>query len=151
MALLLVGVLASILNGCVADARAAEVLRHGCAHEQGVGSRAHSNALDRLNGRKLVFVGDSISRYQYLELASYIVTGRCPAQNRTDYILSERSWQQWPAFHRGSSDQLNTRSDTFRATETCFCTRERLLPGEVNEQRSFLYSDIEVRVRCTPF
>jgi hypothetical protein len=34
-----------------------------CSGEDGVGSARHEQVLDLLNGRKLAFVGDSLTRY----------------------------------------------------------------------------------------
>lgn len=35
-----------------------------CSDETGPGSLAHSHVLDRLNDKRVVFVGDSVTRYQ---------------------------------------------------------------------------------------
>ena len=43
-----------------------ELLERLCANETGVGTFAHKHVLDRLNGRRIIFVGDSVTRYQVL-------------------------------------------------------------------------------------
>jgi hypothetical protein len=123
-----------------------ELIKHVCAHETGMGSRAHENAIDRLSDRYLVFIGDSLSRYQYLALAYYLVTGKCADPSSGEYILSERSFDRnWPRFYKRTSEILTTQNQKFRTTETCFCSRIDLKPGKLVENRSFRYSDIQVR------
>ena len=133
-------------HGCV---RAFTSTWTPCADEAGAGSLAHEHFLDRLNGRRIVFVGDSLSRYQYLELAYYAVYGLCPDEHDPEYILSEASFNSdWTRFYHESSQLLTSNNSTFQTTETCFCSRSWLQPGSVNEQRVFQYSDVEVRTRA---
>lgn len=118
-----------------------------CANEAGVGSHAHEQTLDRLNGRSVVLLGDSVTRYQYLELAYYIVYGYCPSRETLpgQYILSEQGWESWDAFYKASSEQLTARTDKIVTSEHCFCSRAFLWPGRVHEARTFRYNDFEVR------
>lgn len=60
-----------LLLGCSTLLRAADeqtvshdfdVLEHRCANEEGRGSSAHEAALDRLDGKRILFVGDTTDR-----------------------------------------------------------------------------------------
>jgi hypothetical protein len=132
-------------------AYANELVKHVCAHETGTGSRAHENTIDRLSGRHLVFIGDSVSRYQYLALAYYVVTGKCADPNSAEYILSELSFSgSWETFYKRTSEMLTIENQKFRTTETCFCSRLALRPGKLVENRSFQYTDMQVRSSTNP-
>jgi hypothetical protein len=129
---------------------AGNVFPRACAWEAGRGSRSHERALNRLNGRGIVFVGDSVSRYQYLELAYYVTHGKCPDKLAPEYILSAYAAgfpeaTRWISFYNSSTSQLNFKGDVRWSKETCFCARMDLLPGQVVENRAFEYQDIEVR------
>lgn len=150
--LCLLVVLFSFLLAPLSAAGSGRVLfPHACSREAGTGSRSHERALDRLNGRRIVFVGDSVSRYQYLELAYFAIYGVCPDQKAApEYILSAYSAgfheeTRWPSFYNSSTSQLNFKGDVRWSKETCFCARTDLAPGKVFENRAFEYQDSEVR------
>lgn len=92
-----------------------------------------------------MFLGDSVQRYQYLELAYYVVYGRCPSRAGKHFILAEVRDDNWTKFYQESSEQLNRSDDFYQSTEVCFCTRLALEPGLVHEQRLFQYSDLQAR------
>jgi hypothetical protein len=117
-----------------------------CKSETGPGSRQHQRALDILGGHVITFIGDSVTRYQYLELAYYLARGVCPADEDEQSVTSEMQWGGWHAFYRGSSALLNHETDSGVSSETCFCTRAELAPGRVHELRSFRYDGAQVRV-----
>jgi hypothetical protein len=117
-----------------------------CDEETGKHSGSHEEYLNRLNGKRIVFVGDSGSRYQYLELAHYLVYGTCPDAGTMPYMLNEVTYTNWNDFYYNTSAMLSVNSGVFRSTETCFCTRyeNRLSPEDSLENRIFTYVDIEV-------
>ena len=80
-----------------------------------------------LAGRSLLFVGDSITRYQYISLISLIETGRFPERCTRTHdpqaeasVVRERDWgttrnDGWPTFYRNVSEvRLN-------GNEQCDC------------------------------
>ena len=112
-----------------------------CSLETGPESISYEWAVSRLNGRKIVLIGDSRVRFQYLELAYFIVHARCPDKASPSYILEPK---EWPTFFKESTEQLNRRTEQYTAEETCLCRRLDLKPGQVSEQRVFSYSDFQV-------
>jgi hypothetical protein len=124
-----------------------DIVSHKCNKQSGPHSWHHEEYLKRLDGRRIVFIGDSITRYQYLELAYYIVYGSCPDRTgERGYIISEMEFSSWPDFYKKSSDTLTVQNELFLSTELCVCTRLELSPGMTHEIRTFTYIDVEVRV-----
>lgn len=92
---------------------------------------------------------------QYLELAYYVVYGRCPDQRSPVYILGEdfglpkgqrRSWAQ---MYKDSETQLRVTNKRYTTSEECSCFRTGLKPGQVKERRTFKYRDIKVRAHAS--
>jgi hypothetical protein len=81
-----------------------------------------------LKGAHLVFMGDSLSRYFYLSLATLLSTGRwsrkfakLPAHpNLPRSILSEKDFQNWSRFYHKSNKVLSNEKTSF---EICDCFR----------------------------
>ena len=78
-----------------------------CYHEwtscdHGLGSKA----VQFYSNKQVLFIGDSLTRYQYLSLC-YILRHR-KAQRKETYpsVLQENTWDGWPAFFIGSSNML---------------------------------------------
>ena len=115
-----------------------------CDLETGPGSSSHEWALNRLNGKSIVLIGDSRIRFQYLELAYYLVHGQCPDKASPSYILTYGA-EGFRTFFKESTEQLNRRTEQFTADEICMCHRLDLMPGQVSEQRVFSYRDRQVR------
>ena len=89
-------------------------------------------------------------RFQYLELAYFLIHGRCPVQSDTGYILST-GYGQWPdggfqEFYQQSSAILNLETDSFKAKETTLAATvaNQLVPLRTSEHRTFLYTDSHV-------
>lgn len=129
--------------------RAVRLLDVTCAHESGLGSHAHEDTLNKLNERSVVFIGDSVSRYQYLELAYYVVHGVCPSRDAHPgkYILSELGWPDWDTYFRETSEQVTRATSKSISVERCFCRRAELSPGRAQELRTFRYNDFQVSPR----
>jgi hypothetical protein len=117
-----------------------------CASEKGPHSIVHEHYLNRLDGKRIVFIGDSITRYQYLELAYYLTRGKCPDPQDEGYILSEAKHASWRQFYKASSSALNLDADNFNSRELCLCSRTDLAPGKVMEERTFTYTDVQVYI-----
>ena len=65
------------------------------------------NAFHRLINRKyVVFIGDSLMRYQYLSLASALHNQIMVDNNATENILVEPTWSDWNSFYIGSQGKL---------------------------------------------
>jgi hypothetical protein len=126
-----------------------------CADEKGPLSSRHNRTLDLLNGRSIMFIGDSTTRYQYLELAYYTIYGQCPDPLSDSYILSESvireradqvgksEAQRWATFYRQTTAQLNANLGSRWSREACFCSR---MGGHhpIAETRLFSMEDAEV-------
>jgi hypothetical protein len=133
-----------LLLKCYADNRLAmEISMHACRSERGPNSYSHEWTLNRLNGKKIMLIGDSVTRYQYLEFAYYVVYGKCPEQDK-DYVISEEWYDGWDDFFTKTSTVLSVDSPPIRTQETCLCAREELIPGRVSETRVFTYVDKQV-------
>lgn len=78
-------------------------------------------ALSCLQGRHLVFIGDSLTRYQYLNLVFFLTTGEkvSPVAPSNE---NERQWRDWNHFYDGTNARLQGR-------EICDCHRwDRKVP-----------------------
>jgi hypothetical protein len=58
-----------------------------------------------LRGRRIAIIGDSLTRYQYLNLAHFLAYGSW--YSASPHLESERQWGSWGEFFRGSSARLN--------------------------------------------
>lgn len=83
-------------------------------------------------------------RYQYLELAYYLSYGRCPDPDDEAFILNQDAFDNFSEFYKVSSQLLNVRRSSLRSREVCVCVRLSLEPGEIEEQRSYVYEDDKV-------
>jgi hypothetical protein len=82
-------------------------------------------------------------RYQYLELAYFLLHGVCPDST----MLDEHSYSSWKDFYNQTSAILDHSSYRVSSTEVCLCARAEgwpVVPGTVSEDRHFLYLDAEV-------
>lgn len=135
----------------IAEAEAAalklELPIHDCTKPD-EGSRRHVEWIKKLNGRRIVFLGDSPLRFQYLALGYYLAHGSCPDTQKPEqpgHILSEQSFETWNQFFQQTSAALVARNDAFRTTEVCMCSRMAKEPMQVTEQRTFTYQDVQGR------
>ena len=79
-----------------------------------------------LRGRRIAFMGDSLTRYQYLNLVHFIARGSWYSEPPT--LENERSWPSWAEFYKGTSARLTTST----SHESCDCFR----PEDNNVGRS---------------
>ncbi|KAK4698423.1 hypothetical protein P7C70_g7854, partial [Phenoliferia sp. Uapishka_3] len=74
--------------------------------------------VEKLKGKKVVFVGDSLMRYKYIDVAYFLANGVTVSSvtNSTlpnsQNLINEKSYADWPAFYGASAD-------LFRGYETC--------------------------------
>jgi len=74
----------------------------------------HAETLRRLRGSNVVIIGDSLTRYQYLNLAYWLKTKKW----RSPYPLNEneQNHMSWAAFFELTNQRLG-------GSETCDCYR----------------------------
>lgn len=111
---------------------------------------SHDEAIQALDGKRIFFVGDSITRYQYLELAYFAAHKRCPDPTRPHYVLSEAWFKGWNDFYAKVSTHLEVETETHRTSELSMATRITLGPLHVCEHRTFHYEDSKVRHTAGP-
>ena len=70
-----------------------------------------------LRGRRIAFLGDSLTRYQYLNLVHFIARGSWYSESPA--FENERSWPSWAEFYKGTSARLTTST----SHESCDCFR----------------------------
>jgi hypothetical protein len=79
-----------------------------------------------LRGRSLAFVGDSVTRYQFMNLLYFVSTGSWYSPVPTNE--NERQWNNWTAYYQQSA----ARHSSSTAHDICDCYREPI----VNEGKS---------------
>lgn len=90
-------------------------------------------------GRHIIFIGDSVTRYQYLNLAQRLTYGTWTAFHGSSPLSeSEKTWNSWPHF----MEQTNLR---FKGLEICDCFRN---PGHpwISENRYYFNPVLGVRL-----
>lgn len=92
---------------------------HGCVSEN---VNPHHLA-SCLRGKTIVFIGDSVTRYQYLNMVYFLATGRWVSED--PYNENEHMWPSWPDFHMGTSLRLG-------CVEYCDCHRNKTDLGREN-------------------
>lgn len=121
-----------------------ELPLHDCSKPD-PGSRRHVDWINKLNGRRIVFAGDSPLRFQYLSLGYYLAHGQCPdAENGPD-IMSEEAFDTWEEFFQETSAALSVKTDAYRTLDVCMCHRKSKQPYLATEQRTFTYQDVQGR------
>ena len=76
---------------------------------------SHAHIKYSLSNRRIVFIGDSITRYQYLNLAHYLHTNSW-FSSAFPKLENEKEWPSWKSFLLGSSFR-------FGCKEICNCYR----------------------------
>jgi len=98
-----------------------------------------------LSNKTVTFVGDSLSRYQYLSLAHFLSLKQYMQRYADDgkpSLALEYTWPSWAEFYTNSSQQLQQDTSDSTATETCDCHR---VPGEPFQMvREFRKLTVEV-------
>jgi len=68
-------------------------------------------------GRHIVFMGDSLSRYQYLNLVNLLEARNWSLCDATPISESEKNWGNWHGFYTGTNSRLH-------GNEICDCWRQ---------------------------
>lgn len=99
-----------------------------------------------LSGRRISFIGDSVTRYQYLNLVHFIAHGRW----YSDYPSFEQEplWSSWLDFYQGTTARLTTKDGVSR--ERCDCYRN---PNDslTRENRYFEDSELNLSISYIQF
>ena len=68
-------------------------------------------------GEHIVFMGDSLTRYQWVALATSLLRGHELSATEFPSSVIEREWRHWTQFYNGSTVRLepNTRCDCHRS------------------------------------
>jgi hypothetical protein len=98
-----------------------------------------------LIGRRISFVGDSVTRYQYLNLVHFITHGRWYSSYPS--LEWEGEWSSWVDFYRGTSSRLVTANGLSR--ESCDCYRSA--NQESRENRYYENSELNLIITYHQF
>jgi len=93
-----------------------------------------------LSGKHVVFVGDSLTRYQYINLVHWLRTGRWFA-DAPPFSEWEKDWPSWPAFYEGTNNRL-------RGWEICDCFRDESNTWSSGSEHRY-FNDPERAIRIT--
>lgn len=98
-------------------------------------------ARECLRGQHLAFIGDSVTRYQYLNLAQYIQTGNwTPFSAEGDALTEdEREWPSWTAWFTATVARLG-------GNEICDCYRPLIAVSRCAENRFYYNAVFDVRL-----
>ncbi len=92
-----------------------------------------------LSDRPMLFVGDSVMRYQYVSLVYFLHTGEWPARRDgmrervgdMGSVVWEGAWKNWARYYVDVPDRV------FKGAEWCDCYRGALVNGTNNENRFY--------------
>ncbi|KAJ3009904.1 hypothetical protein HKX48_007679 [Thoreauomyces humboldtii] len=98
-----------------------------------------------LSNRRLVYIGDSLTRYQYLELTYYLETGLIPSTSNASTLVrgkwdptNQLTWPDWDTFFQQTSI-------SHRGVSHCDCYRTKELPLEQTwENRYYDAGDVHL-------
>ena len=98
-------------------------------------------ARECLRGQHLAFIGDSVTRYQYLNLAQYIETGNWTPFSGEGERLSEdeREWPSWNEWFTATTSRLG-------GNEICDCYRPPIAISRCAENRFYYNPVLDVRI-----
>jgi len=92
----------------------------------------HNKVLEKFRDKEIIFMGDSITRYQYLNFIGFLHTAQWVS--RPPYIESERAWNKRVGDWVGFMKMSNLR---FGGYEICDCYRDshNPIPIEYTEEQ----------------
>jgi hypothetical protein len=101
-----------------------------------------TTVLHYLKGKEIVFLGDSITRYQYLNLVHFFHLHGSWSESSFPKIEIEKGWNSWKSFHLGTSLRLG-------CEEICDCYRDTSAGGvgPWKENRHYYNSKLDIIVR----
>jgi hypothetical protein len=97
-------------------------------YPHGISTEGNSS-LPHVRGLRVAFIGDSLTRYMYLSLATYLRRGRWITKKDVPNILEERQFNDWNLFYNYTKNYLQPH-------EQCDCFRPRRVPDTI-ENRYF--------------
>lgn len=106
-----------------------------------------------LQGRHILLMGDSVTRYMYLSLAHYLTHGHWPdpiINSGEQNVCWEGTHSSWPTFYEYTNAKLNVGN----STEFCDCYRSGIsseYPYNVSENRFFAIADEDIRLSYVQF
>ncbi len=92
-------------------------------------TQTHRNYGQLLENKRIVFIGDSLTRYQYLNLIHYFHTNSWHS-SVYPHLEVEGEWSSWKSFHLGSSLR-------FGCEEICDCYRDNSEIDATKENRHY--------------
>jgi hypothetical protein len=100
----------------------------------------HAEALSCLKNKPMVWIGDSITRYQYMAMAFFLHFGRWPAglaEWKEHIGIGSVAWEgAWRNWHRFYVDV----PAAFNGTEWCDCYRGKLIGNGANNEHRMYYN-----------
>lgn len=96
------------------------------------------DTLDILKGKHILFLGDSVTRYQYLNLASFLSTGN-PIWPTSPSSEVEKEWPSWTAFYQGTNRRMN-------GQEVCDCFRSPIFNPHLIVENRYWFGQNGIRV-----
>lgn len=100
-------------------------------------SQRHHRLLSCLQNRTMLFIGDSLTRYQYLSLVYFIATGRWVSGKPMNE--NERQWSGWSDFLMGTSIRLG-------CVEYCDCYSNHADP-ELGHRENRFYTNCDLNIK----
>jgi hypothetical protein len=86
--------------------------------------------LNHLANKRIVFIGDSVTRYQYIALVYSLSTGHFLNTSLNPNLVEEKTWTSWTEFYKRSTEML-------LPYEYCDCFRDSVHPNRQNENRYY--------------
>ena len=97
---------------------------------------------ERMRNRRLVFIGDSVTRYQYLDLVYFLTYKRW---NRDLRLVNERQYGNWTEFFESTNGQFNPPNR--KVNELCECHRTTCCgTWHLNENRKYINEELNAIV-----
>jgi hypothetical protein len=85
-------------------------------------------ALKILRNKQVFFIGDSLTRYQYIALVYYLKHGQMLSDDLQPNPVEEKTWKTWLNFYNGTSSILG---------DYCDCYRDEIYNSNSFQHRSF--------------
>jgi hypothetical protein len=94
-----------------------------------------NGSLPHVNGLRVAFIGDSLTSYMYLSLATYLRRGRWLTIQDVPDILEERQFNNWNYFYNYTKNSLqpNEQCDCFRPEQNAYTIENRYFTDPVQD------------------
>jgi hypothetical protein len=103
-------------------------------YPNGISTEGNSS-LPHVSGLRVAFIGDSLTRYMYLSLATYLRRGRWITKKDVPNILEEKQFNGWNLFYNYSKNSLqpNEQCDCFRPEQNVKTIENRYFTDPVQD------------------